>query len=88
MFHAYINEYLADKERYNIETLDRGLIAGSICPEQLMRQCNYDLGIDFLSIGYGMTEISPLCFQTRRTDSFQKQTTTVGLVHPHVEVKV
>ena len=50
MFNAYVNEYLANKEKYNIETLDRGIMAGSICPEELMKQCNRELGIDYLSI--------------------------------------
>ena len=53
-----------------------------------MKNCNKDLGIEFLSIAYGMTEISPICFQTRRTDSFEKKVSSVGLVHPHVEVKI
>lgn len=53
-----------------------------------MRRCNSELGIEYLSICYGMTETSPVSFQTLTSDPFEKQVSTVGRIHPHVEVKV
>lgn len=88
MFNAMLNEYNKHRGSYSLETLDRGIMAGSICPEELMKKCNSDLGIENLSICYGMTETSPVSFQVRTDDEFVKKVTTVGKVHPHCEVKI
>lgn len=88
MFNAMYKEFLDNPGVYKFQNLDRGIMAGSICPPELMRQCNSTLGIKYLSICYGMTETSPVSWQTRRTDTFEKQVGTVGLVHPHIEVKI
>lgn len=88
MFNNVLKEYKDNKEIYDVTTLTKGVIAGSICPEELMRSCNNIMGIDFFSIAYGMTETSPISFQARKTDSIEKQVTTVGKVHPHVEAKI
>jgi fatty-acyl-CoA synthase len=88
MFIAMLKEYKDHKDRYNVKSLTKGIMAGSICPEELMRNCNDVMGIDFVSIAYGMTETSPVSFQCRKDDPFEKRTTTVGKIHPHVEVKI
>ncbi|CAI2363372.1 unnamed protein product [Moneuplotes crassus] len=88
MFSQTHHEYVQNRDKYNLETLNRGVMAGSICPSELMKKCNKDLGIEYLSIAYGMTETSPVSFQTKRSDPFEKQVGTVGQVHPHAEVKI
>lgn len=88
MFMGILKEYKDNKSKYNIESLKKGVMAGSICPEELMRNCNDIMGIDFLSIAYGMTETSPISFQVRKEAPFEKRITTVGKVHPHVECKI
>lgn len=49
MFNAMVNEYNKNKDKYSLKTLNRGIMAGSICPENLMKKCNSDLGIEYLS---------------------------------------
>ena len=88
MFNNILKEYRDNKDIYDVASLSKGVMAGSIWPEELMKICNKILGIKFLSIAYGMTETSPITFQTRKTDSFEKQITTIGKVHPHVEAKI
>ena len=73
MFIGYLKEMNENQGKYNLETLSKGIIAGSNWPEELMRKWNKILGIKFLSVIYGMTEWSPANFQTRRDDSFIKQ---------------
>jgi len=63
-------------------------MTGSICPEELLKRCNTDLKIEFMSICYGLTETSPVAFQTAPDDSFEKRVTSVGKVHPHTEAKI
>ena len=88
MFNAMLKERIENPNSYTLEHLDRGVIAGSICPEELMKKINSELGIEFISIAYGMTETSPVSFQTRKTDTFEKKVTTVGSIHPQVEAKI
>lgn len=88
MFNAMLTHYNKNRDNYSLKTLDRGIMAGSICPEELMKKCNSDLGIKYLSICYGMTETSPVSFQTLPDDTFEQQTQTVGKVHPHIECKI
>jgi fatty-acyl-CoA synthase len=63
-------------------------MAGSPCPEQIMRQVVERMGMEEVSICYGMTETSPVSTQTRPDDDLDRRVSTVGTVHPHVEVKV
>jgi len=88
MFMGMLKEYKNNKEKYSLASLKNSVMAGSICPEELMRNCVNVLGIDFPSIAYGMTETSPISFQTSKSDSFEKMISTVGKVHPHTEVKL
>ncbi len=73
---------------HDLGSLRTGVMAGSICPIEVMRHCIDDMGMAEVSIAYGMTETSPVSCQTRTDDDLDRRTTTVGRVHPHVEIKV
>ena len=75
-------------KQYNLSTLRTGIMAGAPCPVEVMRKVISDMGIREITICYGMTETSPVSFQTRIDDSLEKRVSTVGRVHPHVEAKV
>lgn len=77
-----------DFRNYSVDSLRTGIVAGSLCPEKLMRRILGELHMDQVTNCYGMTETSPVSFQTAIDDNLVKRTTTVGTVHPHVEVKV
>jgi fatty-acyl-CoA synthase len=64
------------------------MMAGSPCPIETMKQVVARMHMQEVTIGYGMTETSPLSFQSSTTDPLDKRTTTVGRIHPHVEVKI
>ncbi len=73
---------------YDLSTLRTGIMAGSICPVEVMKRCISDMHMAEVSIAYGMTETSPVSCQTRSDDDLDRRTSTIGRVHPHVEVKV
>ncbi|UYQ77447.1 AMP-binding protein [Glutamicibacter sp. JL.03c] len=73
---------------FDLSSLRTGIMAGSICPVEVMRRCVEDMGMSAVSIAYGMTETSPVSCQTRGDDDFERRTATIGRVHPHVEIKV
>ncbi|MEO5708218.1 MAG: AMP-binding protein [Nocardioidaceae bacterium] len=73
---------------YDLSTLRTGIMAGSICPVEVMRRCVADMHMAEVSIAYGMTETSPVSTQTRSDDDLDRRTSTIGRVHPHVEIKV
>ncbi|MGD1257318.1 AMP-binding protein [Mycobacterium seoulense] len=77
-----------DLTRRDLSSLRTGIMAGATCPVELMKRCIDELKLSELSIAYGMTETSPVSCQTRIDDDLQHRTTTVGRVHPHVEIKV
>ncbi len=77
-----------DFEQFDLSSLRTGIMAGSICPSEVMKQVNGKMHIKDLQIAYGMTETSPVSTQTRSTDPFEKQVTTVGRTQPHLESKV
>ncbi len=77
-----------DFANYELSTLRTGIMAGSICPVQVMQRCVEEMGMSAVSIAYGMTETSPVSCQTRSDDDFERRTATIGRVHPHVEIKV
>jgi fatty-acyl-CoA synthase len=79
---------LPDLERYDLTTLRTGIMAGSPCPVEVMKQCVSVMHMDEVTICYGMTETSPVSTQTAADDPIDKRVGTVGRVHPHVEVKV
>jgi fatty-acyl-CoA synthase len=79
---------LADFERFDLTSLRTGIMAGSPCPVEVMKQCIDRMHMDQVTICYGMTETSPVSTQTAVDDPIDKRVGTVGRVHPHVEVKV
>jgi fatty-acyl-CoA synthase len=79
---------LADFASYDLSTLRTGIMAGSPCPIEVMKRVVADMGMTEVTICYGMTETSPVSTQTRADDDLERRVSTVGTVHPHVEVKV
>ena len=77
-----------DFARYDLSSLRTGLMAGSPCPVEVMRQVQSRMHMSEVEIAYGMTETSPVSTQTRADDPIEVRVGTVGRVHPHVEVKI
>jgi fatty-acyl-CoA synthase len=77
---------LADFPSYDLSSLRTGIMAGSPCPVEVMKQVAQFM--PEVTIAYGMTETSPVSTQTRADDTLDHRTGTVGRVHPHVTVKV
>lgn len=75
-------------EKTDFSTLRTGIMAGSPCPIETMKRVQSDMHMSEVTICYGMTETSPVSTQTRLDDPLEKRVTTVGPVHPHVEVKI
>ncbi|MEL6893262.1 MAG: AMP-binding protein, partial [Actinomycetota bacterium] len=73
---------------YDLSSLRTGVMAGSSCPVEVMKQCITDMHMRDVTICYGMTETSPVSTQTIPGDTLEHQTETVGAVHPHVEIRV
>ena len=73
---------------YDLSTLRTGIMAGSPCPIELMKRVVRDMHLDGITICYGMTETSPVSFQSSIDDSLERRVSTVGRVSPHVQVKV
>jgi fatty-acyl-CoA synthase len=77
-----------DFDRFDLSSLRTGIMAGSPCPVEVMKQVIGRMGMSEVSICYGMTETSPVSTQTRVDDSIERRVATVGRVGPHIEVKV
>jgi fatty-acyl-CoA synthase len=75
-------------ERFDLSSLRTGIMAGSPCPVEVMKQCIERMHMDEVTICYGMTETSPVSTQTAPDDPIDKRVGTVGRVHPHVEIKI
>ncbi len=73
---------------YELQSLRTGIMAGAPCPVETMKQVNELMHMTEVEIAYGMTETSPVSFQTRVDAPLDKRVSTVGRVHPHVEVKI
>jgi fatty-acyl-CoA synthase len=73
---------------YDLSTLRTGIMAGSPCPVEVMTQVVERMGMTEVTICYGMTETSPVSTQTRADDTLSARVSTVGQVHPHLEVKI
>jgi fatty-acyl-CoA synthase len=86
MFSAILDH--PDFSKFDVASLRTGIVAGALCPEVLMRRILDDLHMDEVTNCYGMTETSPVSFQTSVDESMEKRTTTVGRVLPHIEVKI
>ncbi|MBL8927255.1 MAG: AMP-binding protein [Pseudonocardia sp.] len=77
-----------DFDSYDLSSLRTGIMAGSPCPVEVMKQVVDRMGMTEVTICYGMTETSPVSTQTRADDTLDRRVSTVGRVHPYVEVKV
>jgi fatty-acyl-CoA synthase len=77
-----------DFASYDLSSLRTGIMAGSPCPVEVMKQVIERMGMTEVGICYGMTETSPVSTQTRADDSLDRRVSTVGRVGPHLEVKV
>jgi fatty-acyl-CoA synthase len=75
-------------DRFDLTSLRTGLMAGSPCPVEVMRRVMERMHMPEVGIAYGMTETSPVSFQTDRDDPVERRVSTVGRVQPHLEVKV
>jgi len=75
-------------QSFDLTTLRTGVMAGSPCPIEVMKRVINDMNMSEVTIGYGMTETSPISFQTAKDDPLDKRVSTVGRIHPHVEVKI
>jgi fatty-acyl-CoA synthase len=74
--------------RYDLSSLRTGIMAGSPCPVEVMKRVVSQMNLSEITNCYGMTETSPVSFQTATDDSFERRVSTVGRVHPHVQVKI
>ncbi len=79
---------LEDLDSYDLSSLRTGIMAGSPCPEVVMRQVIEQMNMGEVAICYGMTETSPVSTQTSPTDTLAQRTGTVGTAGPHLEIKV
>jgi fatty-acyl-CoA synthase len=77
-----------DFESRDFSSLRTGVMAGSPCPVEVMRQVRERMNVRDITICYGMTETSPVSTQTRMDDPLEKRVGTVGRVHPHAEIKI
>jgi fatty-acyl-CoA synthase len=77
-----------DFAKYDLSSLRTGIMAGSPCPIEVMRRAISLMNLREITIAYGMTETSPVSFQTKIDAPVERRVSTVGTVHPHLEVKV
>ena len=84
----FIAELALDLSAYDLSSLRTGIMAGSPCPVEVMKQVIGEMHMDDVTICYGMTETSPVSTQTTTDDPLERRVSTIGRVHPHVEVKV
>ncbi len=74
--------------KFDLKSLRTGIMAGAPCPIEVMRRVNEQMNMRDVTIAYGMTETSPVSFQSATDDPLERRVSTVGRIHPHVEVKV
>ena len=86
MFVAMLEE--AGRGDYDLSSLRTGVMAGASCPIEVMQRVIDELNMAEVTICYGMTETSPVSFQSFVDDPIDKRVTTVGRIHPHLEVKI
>jgi fatty-acyl-CoA synthase len=75
-------------KEFDLSSLRTGIMSGSSCPIAVMRRVVDEMHMPEVTICYGMTETSPVSFQSQTDDPLERRVTTVGRVHPHVQVKV
>lgn len=79
---------LPNFKEYNLSTLRTGVMAGSLCPPEIMKRVQSEMNMKEVSICYEMTETSPVSTQTKIGVPFEKQVSTVGTVQDHLEIKI
>jgi fatty-acyl-CoA synthase len=77
-----------DFAKFDLSSLRTGMMAGAPCPIEVMKRVNNEMNMHQVTIGYGMTETSPASFQSAVDDTLERRVSTVGRIHPHVEVKI
>jgi fatty-acyl-CoA synthase len=77
-----------DFKKFDLTSLRTGVMAGSPCPVEIMKRAINDMHMSEVEICYGMTETSPVSTQTRSDASLEKRVSTVGVIHPHQEIKI
>src|SRR4051812_10257272 len=73
---------------HDLSSLRTGIMAGSICPVEVMKRCVNEMHMPEVGIAYGMTETSPVSCQTRVDDDLERRTASIGRVGPHLEIKI
>ena len=73
---------------FDLSSLRTGIMAGSPCPIEIMKRVVSEMHMTEVTIAYGMTETSPVSFQSKTDDPLERRVATVGQIHPHVEVKI
>lgn len=86
MFASELN--VPEFEKYDLSSLRTGVMAGSVCPREIMSKVKSLMHMEELSICYGMTETSPVSIQSHIGIDFEKQINTVGMVMDHLEIKM
>ncbi len=86
MFIAVLNS--PEFDRFDLSSLRTGIMAGSLCPIAVMREVISRMHMSAVTIAYGMTETSPVSFQSDMDDPLELRVSTVGRVQPHLEVKL
>lgn len=75
-------------EKFDLSSLRTGIMAGSPCPQEIMQRVIDRMYMQEITICYGMTETAPVSLQSSRHDSVDNRVSTVGQVHPHLEIKI
>jgi fatty-acyl-CoA synthase len=93
VLHGVPTMFIAELEHprfgeFDLSSLRTGIMAGSSCPIAVMRRVVAEMHMPEVTICYGMTETSPVSFQSHTDDPLERRVTTVGRVHPHVQVKI
>lgn len=86
MFIAMLDDPAAGS--LDLSTLRTGIMAGSPCPVEVMKRVIDEMSMEEVTIAYGMTETSPVSFQSRTDDSIDRRVSTVGTIMPHIESKI
>src|SRR3954468_7767145 len=86
MFIALVNQ--PEFRKFDLKSLRTGIMAGSPCPIAVMERVVQRMHMREVTIAYGMTETSPVSFQSDVGDPVERRVSTVGRIHPHLEVKI
>ncbi len=93
VLHGVPTMFIAELEHprfaeFDLSSLRTGIMSGSPCPTAVMRRVVAEMHMPEVTICYGMTETSPVSFQSETDDPLERRVGTVGRVHPHVQVKI